>query len=477
MKPNDINISRPNVLLIISDEHNPKFTGCYGADYMKTPNLDSLASAGIRFENAYCNSPMCVPSRMSFLSGRYSFDIGVWDNGSPLRREIPSFAHYLEASGYETVLCGRMHMIGNDRTHGFRRRLYDDKEHWITGYQTPHREPNCEQRRNNSHVSEYGEGNGSHFEYDSMVADLAGRYLREKARRAETGRHDKIYPSNEPWMMTVGFTYPHFPHIIPERYASLYDATTLPLSSTRDQPVEDQHPAIRELRRAFCNLDTVPDEIQRESLRCHLGSVSFIDEKIGELLAHIDGSPLKENTVVIYTSDHGEMAGAHGIWQKQCFYEDSIRIPLLIRLPVGRDSKPGKTVQTPVSLVDVAPTLLTLAGTPVPPNMPGTSLLISDSSDRDDRTVFSEYHAQGSLSGYYMIKQGNLKYNYYVDGKPELFDLASDPKELRNLCGESAYAEEEAGLHQELLRTVGDPEKVDRVAKKDQTARLSAIGV
>jgi choline-sulfatase len=290
----------------------------------------------------------------------------------------------------------------------------------------------------------------------------------------EAGRHHKIDPSNEPWMMTVGFTYPHFPHIIPQRYASLYDSTTLPLSPTRDQPAEDQHPAIKELRRAFCNLETVSDEVQRESLRCHLGSVSFIDEKIGELLEHIDGSPLKENTVVIYTSDHGEMAGAHGIWQRQCFYEDSIRVPLLIRPPVGADSKPGTTVQTPVSLVDVAPTLLTLADTPVPPAMAGTDLLHIDSSEGHDRPVFSEYHAQGSLSGYYMIKQGNLKYNHYVDGKPELFDLSSDPEELRNLVGEPAYADDEAGLHRELLRTVGDPKKVDREAKEDQIARLSA---
>lgn len=174
-------MERPNILLIMSDEHDPAVSGCYGHPLVQTPHLDRLAGQGVLFENAYCNSPMCVPSRMSFLTGRFASDVNVFDNGSPLASEVPTFAHYLEASGYETVLCGRMHMVGPDRLHGFGRRLYDDMTAWMGLEQKPNRTPDA-RRSSNSHVTECGPGPARWLAYDRTVADLSERFLQARAQ-------------------------------------------------------------------------------------------------------------------------------------------------------------------------------------------------------------------------------------------------------------------------------------------------------
>ena len=173
-------MSRPNILLIMSDEHDPAVTGCYGHPLAQTPNLDRLAAEGVLFENAYCNNPICVPSRMSFLTGRYASDVNVFDNGSPLASEIPTFAHYLEAAGYDTNLCGRMHMVGPDRLHGFGRRLFDDMNDWVRLGKGPIRTAEA-RRSSNSHVTECGPGPPSWLDYDRTATDLSQRFLHDRA--------------------------------------------------------------------------------------------------------------------------------------------------------------------------------------------------------------------------------------------------------------------------------------------------------
>ena len=447
-------MSRPNILLIMSDEHDPAVSGCYGHPLVQTPNLDRLASHGVLFENAYCNNPICVPSRMSFLTGQYASDVNVFDNGSPLASEIPTFAHYLEASGYETTLCGRMHMIGPDRLHGFGRRLFDDMSDWVRFGQGPVR--TAEVRRNsNSHVTECGPGPPAWLDYDRTATDLGERFLRDKADS----------PTDKPWCLVTSFMYPHFPLYTPQEYLDLYPTDQIDLPETRAETLESQHPAIRQLRYFFHNDKPLPDETTRTALASYFALVTLTDEHIGRLLHVVDSPALSDNTVVIYLSDHGEMAGQHGIWQKQCFYESSVGVPLIAK---GPDLAEGIRVSQNVSLVDVMPTLLDLAETPIPDGLRGQTLLPALRGDTfSEEVVVAEYHAQGMLSAGYMAKKGNFKYNYYVDLPAQLFDLAADPNERIDLAGHPDWASVQSNLHQELLARL-DPDDVDRRAKSNQ---------
>ena len=447
-------MSRPNILLIMSDEHDPAVSGCYGHPVVQTPNLDRLASQGVLFENAYCNNPICVPSRMSFLTGQYASDVNVFDNGSPLASEIPTFAHYLEASGYETTLCGRMHMVGPDRLHGFGRRLFDDMSEWVHFGQGPARTAEA-RRGSNSHVTECGPGPARWLDYDRTVTDLSERFLRDKAGNS----------TDRPWCLVASFMYPHFPLYTPQEYYDLYPTDRIDLPELGSETLESQHPAIRQLRYFFRNEEPLPDETTRTALASYFALVTLTDEHVGRLLQVVDGSPLHDNTVVIYLSDHGEMAGQHGIWQKQCFYESSVRVPLVFR---GPQMAEGARVSQNVSLVDVMPTLLDLAETPIPNGLRGRSLLPSLRGDTvPEDVVVAEYHAQGMLSAGYMAKKGNFKYNYYVDLPAQLFDLAADPNELTDLAGQPGWSTVETDLHQELLARL-DPEGVDQRAKSNQ---------
>jgi choline-sulfatase len=447
-------MKKPNILLIMSDEHDPAVTGCYGHPLVQTPNLDSLAAEGVLFENAYCNNPICVPSRMSFLTGKYASDVNVFDNGSPLASEIPTFAHYLEASGYQTTLCGRMHMVGPDRLHGFGQRLLDDKNEWVDLRQGPVRTPQA-RRGSNSHVTECGPGPPRWLEYDRAVTDLSERFLRDKAAN----------PADRPWCLVASFMYPHFPLYAPQEYIDLYPQDRIDLPDLGEESLESQHPAIRQLRYFFRNDLPFSEELTRTALASYFALVTLTDEHIGRLTSIVDETPLGENTVIIYLSDHGEMAGQHGIWQKQCFYESSVRVPLIFR---GPHLEAGGRSNVNVSLVDIMPTLLDLAGTPIPGGLRGRSLLpVLRGGAVPEQAVIAEYHAQGMISAGYMAKKGDLKYNYYVDFPPQLFDLAADPNEFVDLAGHSGWAEAQSDLHQELLARL-DPEEVDGRAKRNQ---------
>lgn len=438
----------------MSDEHDPAVSGCYGHPLVQTPHLDRLAAQGVLFENAYCNNPICVPSRMSFITGKFASDVNIFDNSSPLASEIPTFAHYFQASGYDTTLCGRMHMIGPDRLHGFGQRLLDDKNEWVDLRKVPVRTPQA-RRGSNSHVTECGPGPPRWLDYDRTVTDLGERFLREKARQ----------PAGRPWCLVTSFMYPHFPLFAPQEYLDLYPVDDIQLPETGAEPLDDQHPAIQQLRYFFRNDQPYPEELTRAALASYYALITLTDEHIGRLLSIVDGTSLLENTVVIYISDHGEMAGQHGIWQKQCFYESSVRVPLIARGPhFAQDTR----VANNVSLVDIAPTLLDLADTPLPADLRGRSLLPSLQGDPlPDEVVISEYHAQGMLSAGYMAKKGNCKYNHYVDLPPQLFDLAADPNELTNLAGHPGWATVQSDLHHDLLARL-NPEEVDGRAKRSQ---------
>ena len=262
--------------------------------------------------------------------------------------------------------------------------------------------------------------------------------------------------------------HPHFPLIAPAEFLADYDPNTLELPSTWNRPLDYQHPVIQHLRWAWCNEVPPPESIVCCALASYYALVSALDAQVGRIVIAIDNSPLADNTVIIYTSDHGEMAGHQGIWQKQCFYQPAVQVPLMLRLPANR-AETGRVSQS-VSLLDILPTLLDLAGRSA--DLPGRSLLdiARHEADRSDRPVFAEYHHMGMLNAGFMLKRGCHKLCYYVGHSPQLFALSTDPTESHNLAENSNLV---AKMEAEL-RLICDPEQVDRQAKADQARRRAA---
>lgn len=449
---------KTNILAIMSDEHAPQFCGCYGQPLVQTPNLDRLAAEGTLFENAYSNCPICVPARAAFMTGRYVHDIEVWDNDSAIDSAIPTFGTYLSDLGYETTLCGRTHFVGTDSHHGFQHRLLDDIEKWkhLGKRRASDRSPQA-QRYSRSHVTECGPCEEHwHLDYDKEATDLAVQFLEEKASQSD---------ADQPWCLYCGFVNPHFPLLCPDEYFDRYDRPDLPLAKTRDEPLESQHPAIRQLRHWQHGEKLVDEETERTARAAYYGLITWTDAQIGRMLSVIDNSPLKENTVVIYVSDHGENAGEHGLWQKQCFYEHAARIPFIARTP---GAPAGQRIAEAVSLVDVLPTLLGLAGSNAEPHLPGRDLSGAiHGEDAPDDPVFSEYHTIGMEHAGYMLKHGRYKYTHYVNQSPQLFDLVTDPDELNDVSKAPGHASILDAMGRKL-HAILDPEAVDRRAKENQ---------
>jgi len=448
-----------NIVFLFSDEHTGTVVRNSGHPTVRTPHLDHLSDQCYTYDNAYCNYPICTPSRLSMLTGQYPHQVDAWDLGAILDRKHKTWGDYLNEAGYETVLCGRTHFNGKDRLLGFSDRLLDDLPRWCNTSGRPPRRTPDDRRGSNSHVSECGPGDHEHTKYDQEVADLAIDFLQTKAASS----------SEKPFLLYCGFMHPHFPLIPPPEFYALYDPDSLELPDTWDEPLESQHPIIQHHRWAWRNDIPPPEDTVRCALASYYALVSCLDAQIGRILNAIDSSGLGENTVVIYTSDHGEMAGSHGIWQKQCFYESAVKVPLMLRMP----SYENKRIAQNVSLVDVLPTLLEIADMDKPSDLPGESLLKVVRNPYDTpRAVISEYHDRGMLNAGYMLRQGDYKLCYYVGSQPQLFNIAIDPLENSDLALNPEYTAVRNDM-ETALRAIIDPERIDILAKENQQIRRS----
>ena len=454
----------PNFLIIMTDEHGPMFSGTHGHPLVETPNMDRLAKSGVTFDNAYCNHPICVPSRASFMTGRYSHHIGVWDNATPLALDALTWPYLLRAHGYDAVLAGKMHLIGPDQLHGFREQLAVDLHAqlrlgvypWDEAIRPIEPPPRADL------VTQAGPGTTRAIAADDQAEAAALAYLCDPARKAQ------------PFALCVGFIAPHFPLIVPEPYFSRYypercDLPTRPASGNAEVT-----PATRRLQVAYGYLDHTEEEIRR-ARAAYYGLVSYVDDKIGRLLDCLGACDLAENTVVMHTSDHGEMLGAHDLWGKSCFYEESARIPLQI---AGPGIAVGRRVREAVSLVDVGATILDLAGFSAEARASGQfdgqtlrpALGVEPGALNDE--VFAEYTARGTDRGRAMLRTSRWKL-CYGHGEPpevELYDLEADPHEFNNLAGQPASRDVQADLLARLFRE-WDPEEVTAAALNSQHAR------
>jgi choline-sulfatase len=454
-----------NVLFLFSDQHSRRVLGCYGNRIVQTPSLDALAARGTRFESVYCQTPICVPARASLAAGRYAHTIGAWDNATPYTGiEAPSWGHRLTEQGHRVTTIGKLHYRKVNDPSGF-----PDQRipmHVLDGVGDLYallRGDMPVRAQSRRQVLEARAGESEYIRYDRAIAEMAGQWL-----RTEAGEQSR------PWCLYVGFVTPHFPLIAPEQYFRLYPPEALPLPVQYEYETWARHPVLDLKRRQEALETPFAEKTVRNAVAAYYGLVTFLDEQVGLVLQALKDAGLQESTRIIYTTDHGEMLGEHGLWWKSSMYESSVAVPLIL---AGPDIPAGKVVQTNAALTDLFPTIVEGVGaTPRPDDadLPGQSLFRLLDGDRP-RTVFSEYHAIFSPSGIFMIRNSRYKYIHYVGYAPQLFDLVADPEETRDLAGEAGHADVLAACEGEL-RAICDPEAVDRQARADQHARLEAAG-
>lgn len=447
----------PNILLIMSDEHAPQFSSTYGHPFVQTPNLDRLATNGVVFENAYCNTPLCAPSRMSFMTGRYIHHINTWDNATPLASDAVTWAHLARSVGYDVVLAGKQHFIGPDQLHGFQaqlaRDLHAESAHaiydWADGI-VPTKQPWPA-------LAKAGPGTTTEIEVDDAVEEASLAFLRDPARR------------DKPWILNASFIAPHFPLIVPDEFYSLYSPEQVDLPTIPPGHLDTLHPVYQRMRQSFGLID-FPEEMVRRGRAAYYGLVTYLDAKIGRLLQAIEETGQSENTLVIYTSDHGEMAGEHGMWRKSNFYEYASRVPLLLSWPGQLPA--DRRVSEVVSLVDLIASVVEASGaTPVAP-LDGDSLLPLARGEGHSwkNEAFAEYLAHGVTGPMAMLRQGQYKLNYSLGDPPELYDLASDPGEFHNLAADPAYRQVVDDLRTRLLAH-WNPIDLERQVRQSQRER------
>ena len=456
-----------NLLIIISDEHNPKTLGCYGHPLVQTPHLDRIAASGVRFSKAYCNSPVCIPARAVIATGRYINQIGFWDNADPYDGSVRSWHHRLREAGHRVVSIGKLHFRSTEDDNGFSEEIVP--MHVIEGKgdlmglvreELPRRGSSWKM------AGMAGPGESPYTFYDRDITARAQVWLREQA---------KLY-SDKPWVLFVSLVCPHFPLTAPpEHFYRYYDDPKLPWPKLYDRDERPNHPYLKEYGSSFAYDEHFesPDLVRR-GVAGYLGLCSFLDENVGKIVNALNESGLADETRIMYMSDHGDNLGARGVWGKSTMYEESVAVPWIL---AGSDIPVGREIGVPVSHVDLYPTIVESVGlelTPEECSFPGRSLS-TFFTDPIDRFVFSEYHGMGSTGGIFMIRDSRYKYIHYVNHPPELFDLEKDSEELRNLCGVSEYQHIKDRCEAKL-RSVCNPEEVERRAKQRQAEQLERHG-
>jgi choline-sulfatase len=437
---------------------------------IRTPNLDRLAARGVRFSDAYCNSPICVPSRAALATGRYPHQIRFWDNAIPYDGSVPSWHHRLKAAGHEVTAIGKLHFRSADDDNGFTEEVMP--LHVVDGIGDPLgwlRDPLPVRKAALRLANDAGRGNSSYQDYDDRITAAAVDWL--KAHAASAGK--------KPWVLFVSLVCPHFPLIARGEWYDLYPEAEMPWPALYAEAERPDHPYVAAIRE--CQIfDKGFDAVKlRRALAAYFGLVSFVDHNVGRLIDALAASGLADTTRVLYSSDHGDNLGTRGLWGKSTMYEESAGVPMIL---AGPGVPQGLVCHEPVSLVDAFPTIVECVGAPVHPDdrdLPGASLFEvahgTISSGGPSRTILSEYHAAGAATGAFMIRKGRFKYVYYAGMPPQLFDLDADPQEARDLGTAPGYQGLIAQCEREL-RAVVDPDAADALAKADQRARIAAFG-
>lgn len=451
--PEPIVSKRPNFLILMADQLTAGALPAYGNKTVKTPNIDALAAAGVVFDSFYCNSPLCAPSRFSFMAGRLPAAIGAYDNAAEFAAEVPTFAHYLRRAGYQTTLSGKMHFCGPDQLHGFEERLTTDIYPSDFGW-TPDW-TRFEERPSWYHVMDSVKQAGpcartNQIDYDEEVVYSAKQKLFDIARSNDS----------RPFCMVVSMTHPHDPYTIPQAYWNRYEGVEIDMPKvTLSKEALDPHS--KRIRHVIgLDLLDVTVEQTRAARRAYYGAVSYVDDQIGVMMQALKDSQMADDTIVLVLADHGDMLGERGLWFKMSFFEPACRIPFIVHAPqrfgAGR-------VTASASLVDVLPTLCEWAGgdaTQYATPLDGSSLasritgaaMDAPDTDAEGGEVIGEYLAESALAPLVMIRRDRYKFVHTPVDPDQLYDLVDDPLEMRNLAAETAQAERVAAFRAEVAR-------------------------
>ncbi len=456
-------MTKPNLLVIMSDEHQARAMGCADHPFVRTPNLDALAARGLRFTDASTPSPICVPARASFATGKFVHQTRLWDNAMPYDGSIAGWGHALQAAGVPVESIGKLHYRDVADPSGF------DAEHLpmmvVDGVGMVWASIRREDERvtgKRRMLGEYiGPGNSKYTEYDDAVVRRTHQWFHD---RAESG-------DRRPWCLFVGLVAPHFPLVVPQEYFDLYPLEELPEPKLHPSTGYIRHPWVERQNAMMDSEGRFADPQERlRAMAAYFGLCSWLDHSVGRILGSLESAGYDETTTVIYTSDHGDNAGARGLWGKSNLYQENVAVPLIMAGP----DIPSGVCDTPVSLLDVSATIPAQYGLAFAcEGRPLTKIAAGPAEP--DRRVFSEYHAAGAVSGAFMLRKGRWKYNHYIGFPPELFDLNSDPEELVDLGLRPDHAEIRDMMHAELMQ-ICDPDQVDALAFADQAAMIERYG-
>jgi len=427
---------RPNILLIVVDQLTAFILRAYGGQVAKTPHIDRLAAEGVLFEQAYCNYPLCLPARAALMTGRLPSRVGAYDNGAELPAATPTLAHALRAAGYYTCLSGKMHFVGPDQFHGFETRLtteiYPADFGWTptSGYAGMDQDDERRYAAGTSTTDTVRDAGPlartMQLDYDEEVCHRAVQELYIRAR------HD----DGRPFALTVSFTHPHDPYVIPRDYWERHAVYEIEAPRVPFIPPEDRDPHSHALFYHY-GQDKAPvdDADYRDARRGYYGMVAYVDDLVGRLMAALGAAGFSENTLVLFTSDHGDMIGERGMWFKKTLFEPAIHVPLIVWAP-GRFVP--RRIGPPVSLLDLLPTLVEFAGGSLPDYpapLDGESLLrvlLGEAAPRG--RVIAEHIDGGTLAPRIMLREGDWKLVHSRGYPPLLFDLRADPLERENLA-------------------------------------------
>jgi choline-sulfatase len=435
----------PNILVVMADQMAPAFLPIYGHALTRAPNMQALARSGVVFDSAYCNSPLCAPSRASFMSGLMPSRTRVYDNAAALGADAPTFAHCLRSRGYRTILSGKMHFCGPDQLHGFEQRLttdiYPADFGWTPDWDRPEHRPSW--YHNMSSVREAGVCvRTNQLDFDEEAAFMAERAIFDIVRSND----------RRPFLLVASFSHPHDPFAIPQRYWDLFRDSAIDMPAPAIAP-DALDPHSRRLRHV-CNMDAEPvSEAQvRDARHAYYGAIAYVDELLGRLMAALRSAGLAEDTIVVLTSDHGEMLGERGLWYKMSFFEGASRVPLVIASP-GRFAP--RRVATNVSLVDLMPTLIDISGGNAKSlglALDGRSLAPCLGGGAGHDEAIGEYLAEGAIAPLVMIRRGAFKFIHSPADPDQLYDLAHDPGERDNLAGKAEHAADVAAFRAEVAK-------------------------
>ncbi len=423
----------------MADQMTPSALPFYGNPVTYAPNMARLASGGVVFDAAYTASPLCSPARASFMTGLLPSRTGTYDNAAEFASDIPTFAHYLRNAGYRTVLSGKMHFCGPDQLHGFEERLttdiYPADYGWTPSWDRPHERPTW--YHDMFSVLDAGPClRSNQLDFDDEVAYTAERALFDHVRLRD----------DRPLCLVVSFTHPHDPFVISQRFWDLYKDVEIPLPelSVGDVALQPHEVRLREV----CAMEgtNITAHHIRAARRAYYGAISYLDEHVGRLLDILRAGERFDDTVVMLTSDHGEMLGERGAWYKMSFFEGSARVPLVVHAPTLFEPR---RVSSPVSTMDLVPTLVDLTGgaepAPLVGPVDGASLLErlrGTAGPEELRTteVAGEYLAEGAIAPIVMLRRGQWKFVHSPADPDQLYDLSGGPAELVNLARDQAFS-------------------------------------